>query len=322
MDLLRCIEVFIEVAEGSSFTRAAQRLGMAKGNVTKHVAWLEEQLGVQLLRRTTKSVSLTESGSLLIESGTELLERTEQIRDEVKMLAVSPKGMIKVGAPPAFAALQMIPVVAAFSKLHPDINVALALDDGRADLVQEGLDLTIRIRPALGDTSQVARKLADVRQVLVASPDYLSRHGHPTCAQDLASHACMVHSLKSPTNYWELSGPFGSTSVRVKGNIRADFGEPLHYAALSGMGISMHPVYMVAPDITSGRLQVVLPDHVPQQLGLYVVFASRKSITLRSRTFVNFLQAWFGRADWDETGAPAMPLALHGSQAESAACIK
>ena len=330
MDKLRAIEVFIEVAQGLSFSAAALRLGMAKGNVTKHVAWLEQTMGVQLLTRTTKSVSLTESGLSLLENGRELLDRVEHVEAAVRQSVKETKGILRVGAPPSFGAFHLVPIITAFSAAHPDIQVVLYLDDGRTDLVSEGLDMSVRIASALKDTSNVAHRLAVVPQVLVASPAYLARRGSPGNIADLSEHDCMVHALKSPTNIWTFTGPdpklifqeqagpmtsqttltqgelvamtrslTARYSVRVRGTIRANFGEPLRHAALLGHGISIHPTYMVMEDLRAGRLQRVLPQYNPSGVEIYAVFPSRKNLPVRVRTFLDFLNQWFDAPDWD-----------------------
>jgi DNA-binding transcriptional LysR family regulator len=304
MDKLKAIEVFIEVAQGLSFSGAAQRLGMAKGNVTKHIAWLEQSLGVQLLTRTTKSVSLTESGLSLLENGRELLDRVDNIDAAVRQSVKEPKGMLRLGAPPSFGAFHLVPIITAFSSAHPDIQVVLYLDDGRTDLVAEGLDMSVRIATSLKDTSQVAQRLAVVPQLLVASPDYLRRRGTPQTIADLAKHECMVHALKSPTNIWTFMGEVqgqettAKTTVRVHGSIRANYGDPLRHAALLGHGISMHPTYMVMQDLQEGRLVSVLPQFRPVGVDIYAVFPSRKNLPVRVRTFLDFLRQWFVAADW------------------------
>jgi DNA-binding transcriptional LysR family regulator len=306
MDKLKAIEVFIEVAQGLSFSGAAQRLGMAKGNVTKHIAWLEQSLGVQLLTRTTKSVSLTESGLSLLQNGRELLDRVESIDAAVRQSVKEPKGMLRLGAPPSFGAFHLVPIITAFSSAHPDIQVVLYLDDGRTDLVAEGLDMSVRIATSLKDTSQVAQRLAVVPQLLVAAPAYLRRRGTPQTIADLADHECMVHALKSPTNIWTFMGDSnegnaptrGKTTVRVHGTIRANYGDPLRHAALLGHGISMHPTYMVMQDIQEGRLVSVLPQFRPVGVDIYAVFPSRKNLPVRVRTFLDFLRQWFAAADW------------------------
>ena len=304
MDKLKAIEVFIEVAQGLSFSGAAQRLGMAKGNVTKHVAWLEQSLGVQLLTRTTKSVSLTESGLSLLENGRELLDRVDSIDAAVRQSVKGPKGMLRLGAPPSFGAFHLVPIITAFSSAHPDIQVVLYLDDGRTDLVAEGLDMSVRIATSLKDTSQVAQRLAVVPQLLVASPSYLRRRGAPQTIADLADHECMVHALKAPTNIWTFAGDsqkdttHGKITVRVHGTIRANYGDPLRHAALLGHGISMHPTYMVMQDIQAGRLISVLPQFRPVGVDIYAVFPSRKNLPVRVRTFLDFLGQWFAAEDW------------------------
>ena len=303
MDRLRCIEVFIEVAQGRSFSAAAQRLGMSKGNVTKHVAWLEEALGAQLLMRTTKSVGLTDAGLTLLENGRDLLERFEQTEAAIDSSVTSPKGILRVGTPPSFGAFHLVPLLTAFSNLHPDVQVVLYLDDGRADLVREGLDLSVRIAPSLRDTSYVAQKLAVVPQILVASDHYLATRGYPARPEDLVHHDCLVHALKAPTNAWSFTGPEGKISVRVNGTIRANFGEALRHAALLGQGIAMHPIYMVAGDIRQGQLRQVLAAYQPTVLDVFAVYPSRRHLPTRVRVFIDFLRARFAAMEEWQQGA-------------------
>lgn len=293
MDRLRCIEVFLEVAKGRSFSAAAERLGMSEGNVTKHVAWLETSLGARLLTRTTKSVALTDAGLSLLDAGADLLERYDQAQAAIEGSITSPRGALRVGTPPSFGAFHLVPLLTEFSVLHPDVQVILHLDDGRADLVKDGLDLSVRIAPSLRDTSYVAQKLAVVPQILVASDRYLAARGHPATPQDLLQHDCLVHALKSPTNTWAFKGPDGNTSVRVTGTIRANFGEALRHAAILGHGIAMHPTYMVNDDLREGRLRRVMPDYQPTVLDIFAVFPSRQHMPTRVRVFIDFLKMRF-----------------------------
>lgn len=305
MDRLKAIEIFAEVARGRSFTAAAVRLGMAKGNVTKHVKWLEERLGAQLLTRTTKSVSLTEAGLSLLEGGQDLLDRFDAVEMAVRGAVRAPKGTIRVGTPPSFGAVHLVPLVTAFSAMHPDIQFVMHLDDGRADIAGEGLDLSLRIAPSLKDTSLVAQKLGSVPQLLVAAPSYLATRGEPQTPEALSQHDCLVNALKSPTNFWTLTGPGGRRSVRVSGSMRSNFGEPLRHAALLGQGISMHPNYMVTQDIQEGRLKVVLPAYRPTGLDIYAVYPSRRNMPGRVRLFLEFLRERFqATADW-QTDEPS-----------------
>ncbi len=303
MDKLKAIEIFIEVARGRSFTAAASRLGMAKGNVTKHVKWLEELLGAQLLSRTTKSVSLTEAGLSLLEGGQTLLSSFDEVQTAVRGATTDSKGLIRIGTPPSFGAVHLVPLVTAFSALHPEIQFVVHLDDGRADIAGEGLDVSLRIAPSLKDTSLIALKLGSVPQLLVAAPSYLSARGKPQTLDDLAHHDCMVHALKSPTNFWTFvdsgSSAKGKRSVRVSGSMRANFGEPLRHAAILGQGISMHPNYMVLQDIRENRLRIVLPAFKPMGLEIYAMYPSRRNMPGRVRLFLEFLKEHFANtADW------------------------
>ena len=293
MDRLRCIDVFNEVARGLSFTAAAERLGMSKGNVTKHVAWLENSIGVKLLTRTTKTVRLTDAGTSLLEHGQHLLDRYDAIEEVIRSEVKAPQGTIRIGTPPSFGAVHLVPIITAFTAVHPDIHCALHLDDGKLDLISEGLDLSVRIAPSLRDTSLAARKLGSAPQVLVASPAYLARQPAPHFPADLDAHDCLVNALKSPTSNWILCGAKGRHSVRVSGSLRANFGEPLRHAALLGQGISMHPTYMVAQDILDGRLLIVLPDYPPIGLDIYAIYPHGRAISARVRLFLDFLSAQF-----------------------------
>jgi DNA-binding transcriptional LysR family regulator len=304
MDRLRAIEIFTEVARGRSFSAAARRLGIAKGNVTKQVAWLEKLLGAQLLTRTTRSVSPTEAGLSLLEAGQDLLERFELVEDAVRGAVRAPKGTIRIGTPPSFGAVHLVPMVTSFSALYPGIQFVLHLDDGRVDVAEEGLDLSLRIAPSLKDTSLIAQKLGSVPQLLVASPDYLARKGEPKTPDDLVKYDCLVNALKSPTNIWTLTGPRGEKSIRVSGTIRSNFGEPLRHAALLGCGISMHPNYMVAQDIQDQRLISVLPAYRPTALDVYAVYPSRRNTPGRVQLFLEFLRARFkSTAEWQEANS-------------------
>lgn len=299
MDRLKAIEIFSEVAQGKSFSAAAQRLGMAKGNVTKHVAWLEDLLGAQLLIRTTKSVSLTEAGLSLLESGKDLLDQFDVVSEAVRGAVKAPKGIIRVGTPPSFGAAHLVPMITSFSDMHPGVQFAIHLDDGRLDIAGEGLDLSLRIAPSLKDTSLIAQKLGSVPQLLVASQVYIERKGEPQSPEALADHDCLVNSLKSPTSFWKLNGPGGQRSIRVSGPLRCNFGEPLRHAALRGHGISMHPNYMVTEDIGLGRLRVILPDYPPIGLDIYAVYPGRRNMPGRVRLFLEFLKERFSStAEW------------------------
>ena len=292
MDRLRSVQVFLEVARRGSFAGAARHLGMSKASVTKQIAALERLLGARLLNRTTQQVGLTEAGLTALDSGKLLLQRFEQIEADVRDSVRSPRGVIRVGTPPAFGTHHLVPLITAFAERHPDIQVALSLDVGSANLIAEGLDLSVRIAPALEDSSYVAQPLARAPQVLVASPAYLELRGQPATLAELARHNCLIHSIKSPTGIWRFTGPSGPASIRVRGTIYSNFGEALKHAALLGHGISVHPYYMVSGDLAAGRLAVVLPQFEPEAHDIHVIYSSRQNLPVRVRKFLEFLREW------------------------------
>lgn len=293
MDRLRSFEVFAEVASGGSFSAAARRLGLSRGTVTKHVAQLEKTLGARLLARTTKKVSLTQAGHALLEEGHGILEQFGRMEEAARQSVSAERGCLHVGSPPSFAEMQLMPLICGFLQKHPDIDIKLRLDYNKEDIVAEGLDLTLRVTPALKSSSMVAQRLTSTPQILVASPQYLEARGAPRTLTDLTKHSCLVHLLKSPSGVWSFSGPGGRESVKVGGKISANFGEVLQQAALMHQGISMHPAYMVERDLQEGRLKAVLPRYTPEGLDVYVLYPSRANLPARVRRFIEYLKACF-----------------------------
>jgi len=306
MDRLRCIEVFVEVARDGSFTGAARRLGVSKATATKHVAALEQSLGAKLLNRTTQHVGLTEAGVQALAQCKSLLEGYEEIAAGARDLVEKPRGIVRVGAPPSFGTHHLVPVLTEFTGHYPDIRIVLSLDDGSANLITQGLDLSIRIGLPPDDIGHIAVPLTKAPQVLVASKAYLRQHGTPHSPADLDGHNCLVHSLKSPTNIWRFNSDAGEVSARVRGTISSNFGEALKQAALLGHGISMHPYYMVSGDLKAGRLHAVLPDYEPLGLDIYVVYLTRDHLPARTRRLLEFLKRWAKTPpDWSVPARPA-----------------
>lgn len=291
MDRLRCLQIFAEVARCRSFVRAAWQLSLSKGTVTKHVAWLEANMGSQLLNRNSKQVSLTEAGARVLEGAQELMERYERLETDVRDSVSLPRGSIRVGTPPAFGIHHLAPVVARFTERFPDIEVTVVLDDGRTHAPGDALDLSIRIAPQLDDASFIAFPLMKAPQVLVASPAYLARAGAPRTIEDLRRHNCLVHTIKSSGNLWRFEGD-PPRDVRVRGTLRSNIGEVLKKGAMLGAGIALHPYYMVSEELRSGALEVVLPGHQPQQLDISVVFSTRRNMPTRVRALLEFLKEW------------------------------
>ncbi|MGI4777223.1 MAG: LysR substrate-binding domain-containing protein [Janthinobacterium lividum] len=291
MDRLRCLQIFTEVARCGSFVRAAMNLSLSPATITKHVAWLETSMGAQLLKRTSKQVALTEAGARVLEAARDLVERYEAIEGEVRDVVQLPRGAIRVGTPPSFGAYHLMRLMAQFTHRHPDIEVTVVHDAGRADLVAEALDLSIRIAPSLEDASYVAQSLMKAPQVVVASLAYLKLHGRPAVVADLVRHNCLVHTVKSGAGIWRFEGE-PPQEVKVRGTVRSNLGDALKQAALLGAGVFLHPYYMVSEELRAGLLEVLLPDAVPEELDINVVFSTQRNMPTRVRHLLEFLKEW------------------------------
>jgi DNA-binding transcriptional LysR family regulator len=291
MDRLRCLQIFTEVARCGSFARAAMQLSVSRATVTKHVAWLEASMGAQLLKRSSKQVALTEVGARVLETGRDLLERYEAIESEVRDVVHLPRGAIRVGTPPSFGAYHLMRLMAQFTLRYPDIEVTVVHDDGRADLIAEALDLSIRIAPSLEDASYIAHSLVRSPQLVVAAPAYLKAHGRPATVADLRRHNCLVHIIKSGAGVWKFAGS-PPQEIRVRGTVRSNLGDALKQGALMGLGISLHPYYMVSDELRAGTLEALLSDCVPEELDINVVFSTRRNMPTRVRHLLEFLKEW------------------------------
>lgn len=299
MNTIDCIEVFIEVAKGLSFSKAAERLGTSRSVVTKKVAWLEKNFDTQLLQRNTKRVNLTESGEILLYNSETLFKTIHKLKDLVRSPAQHPVGRLRVGAPPSFGAIHLTPAVQAFVDQYPQVEISLQLDDGRADLITENLDLSVKIAPRLRDSNQIAYLIAVVPQILVATTTYLNKSGWPAVPADLERHNCLTHCLKAPTNQWKLTGPDGNIhNIRVVGTINSNHGESLLHLARRHHGISMHPCYMADEYVHEDELSIVLPDYHCEDLDIYAVIQSNRYLPYKIRLFVKHLRAWFHDIDW------------------------
>jgi len=286
------MKTFVEVAQARSFTVAARRMGVSRATATKQVAALETILGARLLDRNSQFVSLTEAGSEMLEGSVRLLEDLEGLAENVASSTGAARGTIRIGVPPSFGANHLIRAIAAFLEVSPKINIQLVLDDGTSNLVREGIDVSIRIATSLQSTGEIAKLLGRVRQLLVASPAYIARHGKPRTPLDLSEHNCLVHALKSPSDVWTFIGTEGQMAVHVSGTIRSNFGDPLRTAALFGQGISIHPTYMVEQDIADGALVALLPDYEPLALDITAIYPQRRHLPARIRSFLDFTKDW------------------------------
>jgi DNA-binding transcriptional LysR family regulator len=294
METLPDISVFVQVVERGSFTAAAERLELSKAAVSKYVSRLERSLGARLLNRTTRRLTLTEAGETLYQRAGAALAELAAAQEEVVELTGEPRGRLRVTAPVQFGETLLAPLCGEFGRRYPKILLDLDLDNRMVDLVKGRFDLGVRIS-SLASSSLVARRLATVRSVLCASPDYLARRGQPGTPADLRSHECLSYSLDRTPSEWHFRkrrGPW--FSVRVGGRFRCNNDSALIRAALDGIGILHCPDLFIAGDLRAGRLVPLLQAWESQALALNVVFPTRENLAPKVRVFVDFLAEHFG----------------------------
>jgi DNA-binding transcriptional LysR family regulator len=299
MDRLTALQVFTQVVESGSFAKAAERLGLSTSAASRQVAELEAHLQTRLLNRTTRRVSLTESGRAFHERAVQLLADLEEAEQEASRAAVVPRGVIKLTASVNFGVRHLAPVIADFLAQHREVRFDVSLSDRIIDLVEEGFDLAIRIGSA-GPHNVVARKLGETHVVLCAAPAYLAARGTPRAPEDLAGHNCFTYEYVSPRDLWTFRDPAGGErKVRVSGTLHANHGDFLAEAAVRGLGIVMEPAFVVGPEVRAGRLQPLLQDYMPPPVPIYAVYPSRKHLSAKVRLFVDFIAARFSESqDW------------------------
>jgi len=299
MDRLNSMTIFVAVAKAQGFTAAAEKIGLSRAQISKSVMLLEQHLGTRLLNRTTRRVSLTEIGRIYYERCKTILHDIEEIEGIANAQTINPHGRLTMSAPTSFGILQLNEVIPQYLKQYPQVQISLSLADRFIDVVSEGFDLVLRIAE-LEDSSLIARKIAPCKRVLCASPTYLSKNGEPKVPQDLTNHQCLIYSNELKPDTWVLHGPDKTETIKVNGSVCADNGDILKTAALRGLGITLLPTFIVGSDLLAGRLQQVLPDYCPPEISIYAVFPSRRYLSAKVRTFIDFLSDFFGdKPDWD-----------------------
>lgn len=288
MDIVSGMKIFTAVVDNGSFAAAADRLDMSRAMTSKSVAALEQHLGTRLLNRTTRRLSMTEAGMAFYERSVQILADIWEAEQVAGRMATEPRGNLKVTMPLAYGLHRMGPVIADYARRYPQVRLNLSLSDRKADLVDQGYDVAIRIGK-LPESGLIARKLGTVHSVVVGAPGYLERHGEPKLPTELAQHVCLTYSLASFGDEWRLQGPEGVVSVRCAGAVKADNGDILRLAAVAGSGLIFQPWFIVEEDVLAGRLKRVLGDYTSEELGIYAVYPSRRYLSAKVRTFVDFV---------------------------------
>jgi DNA-binding transcriptional LysR family regulator len=304
MDRFLAMEVFTRVVEHGSFAKAAERLGISTSACSRHVADLEAHLDSRLLNRTTRRLSLTESGQAFFERCVQVLADLKEAEQAAAASAARPRGTLKLTCSISFGVRHVAPLVAAFAARHPEMRFDVQLSDRFVDLVEEGFDLALRIGESPAQ-NLIARKLGETCLVPCAAPSYLRGHGAPETPADLAAHACLTYEYLPQRNTWRFRDQAGGEhSVRVAGPMHANNGEMLAAAAVEGIGIALEPDFIVGADLAAGRLVRILKDYAPTPTGIYAVYPSRRHLSAKVRAFVDFLAERFAAPEGGPAAAP------------------
>ncbi|MBS7541921.1 LysR family transcriptional regulator [Ancylobacter oerskovii] len=300
MQRLDCDRMLVAVLDLGSFAAAARRLGTSSGQASKLVSRLEADLGVQLIRRSTRALAPTEAGAAYYQRIKALLEEFEALDAAVRNASATPAGTLRLTAPMSFGSIQLTPALLDFARAYPQIRLDVGFTDRVVDLVEEGYDAAVRIGTP-GDSSLVARKLCDARVVLVAAAAYLAARGEPGRPQDLTGHECLVDTnFRDPLN-WRFRSPAGEVvDVPISGRLRFSSGEACLAAAAAGLGIANVPSFIAGASLRAGHVRRLLPECEAPPHGLFAVYPPGRHLAAKVRVLVDFLVARFrGRPAWD-----------------------
>ena len=288
MDKLDAMQTFVRVAEAGSFIAVAQQRQVDRSVVTRQIAGLEKHLGAKLITRSTRSLALTAAGSAYLEKCRAILNLVDAAESDLAQERAVPRGRIRLGLPLSYGLQALMPALLDFARAQPHVELLMHLSDERANLVEEGLDLSIRITAAL-QPGDVVRPLGRCRLLTLASPDYLARHGEPRHPTDLQHHECLIYANDSAPSHWIFDDGGQPLRVPVRGRITANNGVLLTEAAAHGLGITHQPDFIAAPFLAQGRVRALLTDHERAPLGIYAVLPGNRYIPHRVRVLMEHL---------------------------------
>lgn len=300
MDHISRVEVFLEVAKHESFAAAARELGITGPAVSKQVQALEDKLGVKLLYRTTRKVSLTEEGAIYFQQARSAIEDLAEAEQQIQELKACPTGKLKVNAPMSFGSQYLTEPIAQFARQYPDVELEVEFDDRWVDVVGEGYDVVIRI-DALADSSLRARKLANCPIILCASPGYVESHGQPQAPEDLAEYPAVVYSQHGQAEEWRYQASDGSTGHQKLNRSFASNTAPMQvHACLNGIGLALLPIFCAAEYLNSGELIELLPGYKTHpERGIYALYPENRHLSTRVRLFIDWLHDSAQDFPWD-----------------------
>ncbi len=296
MDRLQAMRVFTRIVETRSFSRAAEQLHLSATAASRYVAELERHLGAQLLQRTTRRLHLTEIGSNYFERCRLILADIDEAEAQAASSEAQPKGILRISLPHSFGLRYVAPLIPDFCKRYPELQLELNFSDRTVDLVEEGIDMAIRISGEL-KTSLVARKLAPVCMVACAAPSYLKQHGIPLTPDDLGGHNCITYSYAPTANTWSFQQDGRQIEVQVKGGLRSNSGDMGRLAARNGLGITLLPTFIVCDDLRDGSLIELLPGYLIPSIAVHAVYLPAARRAARIKAMVEYLWDALGRGN-------------------------
>lgn len=296
MSQLEDMQIFVSTVDAQSFTAAADKLGLSKQFVSRRVMALEERLDARLLMRTTRKLSVTDTGRAYYERALKIIDEVNEAEQLVSSANASPRGTLRISAPVSFGTLHLGPAIARFMAQCPDIAIELDLSDRFVDIVGEGYDMAIRIGH-LADSSLLARHIAPAQLVACASPAYLKAHGKPGTPLDLKAHECLLYGHGRNVE-WHFVEKGRALRIPVKGRLRANNGELACAAAIEGLGIALLPTLIVGEALRAGKLLTILDAYAPPPLNIYAVYPQHRQSSLAIKAFADFLRSTFGKTNF------------------------
>ncbi|CCD95933.1 putative transcriptional regulatory protein domain, LysR family [Bradyrhizobium sp. ORS 375] len=295
MDKLSSLRAFVKVVESGSFAEAGRQLRLSRSAISKYIGELEQSLGVQLIVRTTRHASPTETGQRYFERAVSILADLDAADQAVSQSQAAPRGLLRINAPMSFGTLRLGPVVADFMSRYPELQLQIVLSDDLLDPVQDGFDVTLRIAE-LESSSLVARRIMPVDRVICAAPAYLARHGTPESPEDLRRHTSLTYGFLLTGNQWKLTGRDGDHWIQPAWSLCVNNAEVLRDVATKGQGIALIPHFIAAEALASGALTAILADYTAPPLALYAIYPPTRHLSVKVRLFIDFLVERFGRA--------------------------
>lgn len=292
MDRLAAMETFVYVVETGSFSAAARRLNIGQPAVSKTIAQLEARLAVRLLLRSTRGLTPTEAGLAFFERSKRAIEEADEADNAARGVASGLTGNLRICAAVTFGRLHIVPHLGSFLDQHPQLNIDLMLDDRNINLVEEGVDIALRMG-ALNDSGLTARKIAECRRVVLGTPAYFEKHGEPTCPADLSKHQAVVYSLAGGA-YWPFKKAGEEHPVIISGRLRVSAAEGLREAVLAHLGLTTASEWMFAPELANGAVREVMTQWTLPNQDLWAVFPTGRMASAKARAFVDFVQGLLG----------------------------